>query len=155
FRNGCDGGDRRVEIRLAHLDGIDDGQGGLLLEGSHPTIPELELVVERIQDRRGVPLAPTALNIGGSCSPTVKGPGRIVAARTRDRSVDRQSAIEKELLPKRDILRRLRVVRGNGRYRLLPSGIQPGCATEAQRAALASGWGLPAARGSGWRRPAA
>src|SRR5262249_62003846 len=58
-----DAGDRfhgGIQAGLAHFKRIANRERRLLLERLRPAIPELELVVERVQDGGGVPLAHAA-----------------------------------------------------------------------------------------------
>src|SRR5205823_2381655 len=57
-----DAGNRGVQIRLAHLDRIDDRQRRLILQCLCPTIPELRLIVECVQNRRRISLSKAAVN---------------------------------------------------------------------------------------------
>src|SRR5262249_28134900 len=49
--------DRGVQIRLAHLDWVDDRERGLILERLCPAIPELCFVVESVQNGRRISLS--------------------------------------------------------------------------------------------------
>src|SRR5206468_10392113 len=110
LRDGGDPGHGTVEARLAHLDGVDDRQRRLLLERLHPAVPELRLVVEGVQNGRGVALADTAVDpdVGG---PAVGKRARgIVAGAARPGPVRRQAAVQDRLTAERALLGRLRIV---------------------------------------------
>src|SRR5215469_10737827 len=85
-----------IERRLAHFRRIDDRQSRLLLERAHPAIPELRLVVKRVQDRWGVTLADPAVNADGNGSTVCKRTRGIVTGSTGDASISRQPPIEEQ-----------------------------------------------------------
>src|SRR5439155_555313 len=144
-RNARDGG---VKIRLSHLHGVHDWQSRLLLECSGAPIPELHLVVKRVQHRRRIALADTVVDADRNLSSVGECESRLVTACARHSSVCRQPAIEEQLLAERDLFRRLwivlryhrvgesdrdtylakrlrssqRIVRGNGAQRLRAHG---------------------------------
>src|SRR5262245_46401188 len=80
-------GDRGVQIRLAHLDWVDDRQRGLIFERLCPAIPELRLIAESVQNRRCVPLADAAADAHGSWPSIGECACRIVATGASDSSV--------------------------------------------------------------------
>src|SRR5439155_12668321 len=100
--------------RLPHLHGIHDRQRRLILEGLRSTVPELRLVVERVQHRRRVALTAATLHPDGRRPPVGERALGIVARGAGHRSVDRQPAVKEELLAERDLVRRLRIVGWNG-----------------------------------------
>ena len=111
---------------MAHFNGIDNRQRGLLLERVDPAVPELSLVIERIQDSRCIALADAAFDADGGGLPVGEGKRGIMACAARDSPVHRQATIEKKFLAKGDLLRCLRIVRwdhrtshGNRRANLL------------------------------------
>src|SRR5207253_7069850 len=115
-RERRDGG---LEVRLPHLHGIRDGEGRLILEGLRSTVPELRLVVQRVQHRQRVALAAaTQYPDGGRPAVGERALG-IVASGTGHGSVDRQPAVEEELLSERDLFGRLRIIGRNGCERLV------------------------------------
>src|ERR1700730_19339613 len=112
-----EGGERRdggLEVRLPHLRAFAARKLGLILEGGGPPVPELSLVVERVQHRRRVALAAATLYPDRGRPPVRERALGIVASGEGDGSVDRQPAIEEELLPERDLLGSLRIVGRNG-----------------------------------------
>ncbi len=107
----CDPRDGGIEIRLAHLDRIDDRQRRLLLETRGSAIPELRRVVERVQNRGRIALTRAALDAGGNRLAVRECARRIVAGAAGDRAVRGQASVEKQTLAECDLLGRLRVVR--------------------------------------------
>src|SRR6266496_3043110 len=100
-----------VQAGVAHLNGIDNRQRCLLLEGVHPAVPELRLIVEGVQNGRCVALADAAFDADRGGLPVGEGERRIMACAARDGTVSRQTTVEKKFLAKRDFLKGLRIVR--------------------------------------------
>src|SRR5262249_40526860 len=90
--------------------GIDDRQRRLLLEGRDPAIPELRLVVQRVQDGGGVPLARAAVDADRGRPAVGKGPSGIMTGGASHGAIGGQPAIEGQFLAEGDFLRGLRLV---------------------------------------------
>src|SRR2546425_8291439 len=114
LRDGGDPGHGGVEARLAHLDGVDDRQRRLLLERLHPPVPELRLIVERVQNRRGVALADTAIDPDGGGPPVGERAPGIMAGAARPGPVRRPATVKEQILAEGAFLGGLGIVR---RYR--------------------------------------
>ena len=69
LRHGGDGG---VEGGHAHLDRVGDRQLGLIFEVARAAVPELRVVVERVQHRRRVAVADLLLDADRGLAPSVK-----------------------------------------------------------------------------------
>src|SRR6266849_11208589 len=110
FSYGCDPGHGSVQAGLAHLNRIDDRQRGLLLERLHPTVPELRLIVEGVQNRRRVALADPAFDTDRSGPPVGECAGGIMARTASHGPVSRQATIEEQSLAEGDLLGGLRIV---------------------------------------------
>src|SRR6266496_2400338 len=59
----------RIQAWVTHLNGIDNRERRLLLERVHPAVPELRLIIERIQNGWGVALADAAFDTDGGGLP--------------------------------------------------------------------------------------
>src|SRR5262249_20922581 len=103
-----------IQTGFAHFRRIDDWKRSLLLERSGPPVPGLRHVVERVQYGRGVALSNTTLDANRKRAPVGERPCGVMTAAARYRAICRQPAVEEQLLPKRDLVRCLRIV---GRYR--------------------------------------
>src|SRR5260370_15830227 len=79
FSDGCDLGHRRIQAGLTHFNRIDDRQSGVLLERLYAAVPELRLVVECVQNSRGVTLADTAFDTNRGAPSVGESIRRIVA----------------------------------------------------------------------------
>ncbi len=112
FPNGCDPGHGRLQVRLAHFIRIDDRQRRLLLEGIRPAVPELGLVVERVQNRRCIALADAAVDPDGGRTPVGESAGRIMTAAASHGPISRQATVEEQFLAERNFLGGLRIVGG-------------------------------------------
>src|SRR2546426_5319182 len=110
--NGCDPGHGRLQVRLAHFIRIDDRQRRLLLEGIRPAVPELGLVVERVQNRRCIALADAAVDPDGGRTPVGESAGRIMTAAASHGPISRQATVEEQFLAERNFLGGLRIVGG-------------------------------------------
>src|SRR5260370_4162568 len=110
----CDSGDRSIQAGLTHLSRIDDRQRRLLLESIHWAVPELRLVVECVQNSRGVTLADTAFDTNRGGPPVGESAAGIMAGTASHGPVSRQATIEEQSLAEGDLLGGLRIVR---RYR--------------------------------------
>ena len=62
-----------IEVWLTHLMCIDNRQRRLLLERVHPAVPELRLIVEGVQNGRGIALADAAFDTDGGSLPLGEG----------------------------------------------------------------------------------
>ena len=109
-----DSGHRFADAGRAHLEGIRDRQRRLLFECSDPAVPELRLVVEGVQNGRGVALADTAFDPDGGGPPVGERARGIMAGAARHGPVRRQATVEEQFLAEGDLLGGLRIVR---RYR--------------------------------------
>ncbi len=85
---------------VAHLDRIDDGASGLLLQILGASVPELSEVEKRIEDGWSVDAPFLSTDTDGYASPVVTAVVEIVAAGTGDRTVGREDRIEKERFAK-------------------------------------------------------
>ena len=124
--NRCDLRHNGVQVWVAHLNGIDNWQRGLLLERVHPAVPELRLIIEGVQNGRCVALADAAFDADGGGLPFGEGESRIMACAARDGAINRQAPVEKKSLTQGNFLRSLWIVRWdrctshlNGRANLL------------------------------------
>src|SRR5439155_12069656 len=79
-----------------------------------PAVPELRLVVEGVQNGRGVALADMAVDPDGGGPPVGERTRGIVAGAARHGPVRRQATVEEQFLAEGDLLGRLCIVR---RYR--------------------------------------
>ena len=77
--NRCDLRHSGIQVWVPHFNGIDNRQRGLLLERVHPAVPELRLIIESIQDGRGIALADAALDTDGGGLPVGEGKRGIMA----------------------------------------------------------------------------
>ena len=101
--------------RFRWLSGEDaDRERRLLLERLRAAVPELRLVVEGVQDGRGVPLTAAAVDPDRDGPPVSEPPRRIMAGAASNAPVGRQAAIEEQSLTEGNLLGGLRIV---GRYR--------------------------------------
>jgi len=113
-RDPCHGG---TEARLAHLDGIDDRKCRLLLQRRSAAVPELRRVVERVQNRGRIALAPAAPDARRDRLAVSEGARRVMAGAAGYRTVGRQPRVEKQTLAERDLCRCRQVIRRNCRTR--------------------------------------
>ena len=72
-----------IHAGLAHFVRIYDRQRRLLFEGLDPAVPELGLVVERVQDGRRVPLADPTIDADRSGPAVAESAGGIVTGTAR------------------------------------------------------------------------
>src|SRR5215470_11993708 len=114
FRNSRNLGDRVFNGWLAHFARVHDWKRRLFLEGFHTPVPELCIVVKRVENGRSVALAGSAFDTDRNWSAVSESERRIVACAARHGSVDRQASIKEQLLAEGNCFWRLRVVRGYG-----------------------------------------
>jgi len=100
-----------IQVWLGHFNGIDNRERRLLLERVYPTVPELRLVVEGVQNCRGVTLSDAAFDSDRGWFPIGEGECRIMACPARDGAINRQATVEKKSLAQGYLLRGLRIVR--------------------------------------------
>src|SRR5271166_6556116 len=111
FGHGRDGSHCSVEVGLAHLTRIDDGKSRLIFESFRPAVPELRLVIERIQNRRRVALAGAAFNSDGHGSSVGESERGVMAGTAGDRPVNRQASVEEKFFAKSSFFWGLWIVR--------------------------------------------
>lgn len=100
-----------IQAGLAHFTRIGDGKRHLLLERLHAPIPELRLVLKRVQNSRRVALADATFDADRDGSPVSESARRVVARTASNGSINRQATVEEKILAERDFLRSLRIVR--------------------------------------------
>jgi hypothetical protein len=109
FLDRCDPGHRSIHAGLTYFDRIDDRQRRLLLERIYPAVPELRLVVESVQNGRGVALADAALDPDRRRLAIGERAGGIVTGTACDAPIGGEATVKK-FLTEGDLLGRLRVV---------------------------------------------
>ena len=109
FLDRCDPGHRSIHAGLTHFNRIDDRQCRLLLERIYPAVPELRLVVESVQNGRGVALADAALDPDQRRLAIGESAGGIVTGTACDAPIGREATVKKQFLTEGDLLGRLRV----------------------------------------------
>src|SRR5947208_3683656 len=98
FFDRCDLRHRRIQIGLTHLNGVDNRECRLLLERVHPTVPELSLVIESVQNGWGIALADAAFDAEGGGPPVGKGKFWIMACAVQDGAVKRETRVQEKCL---------------------------------------------------------
>ena len=79
FLDRCDLRHRSIQVGLTHLNGVDNRECRLFLERVHPTVPELSLIIESVQNGWGIALADAAFDAEGGGPPVGKGKFWIMA----------------------------------------------------------------------------
>src|SRR5208282_4138193 len=82
---------------------VNDRQCRLVLKVSGAAIPKLCLVVERVQDGRGVPLAKATVDADRDRAPISESPGRVMAGGTCHRAVCGQPTVEEQFQAEIDL----------------------------------------------------
>src|SRR6266576_1332010 len=72
FLDRCDPRHRCIQVGLTHLNGVDNRECSLFLERVHPTVPELSLIIESVQNGWGIALADAAFDAEGGGLLSVK-----------------------------------------------------------------------------------
>src|SRR6266566_4575518 len=103
--NRCDLRDSSIQVGMAHLNGIDNRERRLLLERVHPAVPELRLIIEGIQNGRGIALANSAVDADGGGLPVGEGERWIIACAARNGAVGRQATVKEKSLAQGNFLR--------------------------------------------------
>src|SRR5580692_2526824 len=110
FRHDGNSRHSSIQVRLAHFARIYDGKTRLLLESFCTTVPELRLVVQRVQNRRRVALTDAPFDTDGNDSSIRKSARRIVTCTAGNCSINRQASVKEKLFTKSDLLGSLWIV---------------------------------------------
>src|ERR1700760_3691478 len=95
-------GNSGIQAGLSHLNGIDYRKSRLVLERLRTPIPELRVVVKRVENCWSVALASETLDADRNGSPISEREGRIVARTAGNGTINRQTTIEEQLFAQSD-----------------------------------------------------